>query len=102
MNITKADVIAVLRRSNPNGKEQSIQLYAQSFLEYVEAVFNVEANGTVCAHPRTGQPIENPFCKVKAAAMSSMGKMLKQLDTDPLWKWLEVQNAPALEEGEEQ
>ena len=96
--ITKAEVVEVLRRSNPAGKEQSVQMYAQSFMEYVEAVANVEANGTVCAHPRTGQPMDNPYCKVKAAAMSSMGKMLKQLDTDPLWKWFEIQSSPVLDD----
>ena len=97
VKVSKDEVLGVLRRSNPTAREQSVQLYAQAFLEYVEAVENIERNGTICAHPRTAQPIENPFCRVKAAAMSAMNKMIRQLDSDPLWKWWEIQNAPELD-----
>lgn len=97
MTVKKSEVVEMLRRSNPDAREQTLQLYAQSFVEYVEAQANVEANGTVCAHPRTGQPMENPFCRVKSKSMADMTKLAKSLDTDPLWKWLEFQSAPPVE-----
>jgi len=98
MTPSKADVIEVLRRSNPTAPKQSIQMYAQSFVEYLDAESNIVKNGTVCAHPRTGQPMSNPYCAIKSHAMADMGKLLKQLDTNPLWNWWEIQNAPALDE----
>lgn len=93
MNLT--EVIEILRRDNPDAREQNVRTYAQSFIEYTEAVENLQRLGTVCAHPRTGQPMPNPYADVKRRALGEMQKV-KGLNTDPLWKQHELEGAEEL------
>ena len=45
---------------------------------------NIAKNGNVVAHPRTGQPIENPYIKVRVAAMGQLRK-IRLRKVDALW-----------------
>ena len=44
-------------------------------MTYHEAADNVERNGAMCAHPRTGAPIENPYLKIRASQGAVLAKM---------------------------
>jgi phage terminase small subunit len=60
-------------------------MYADCFMDYQEAAANIAKNGTVVAHPRTGSPIENPYCKVMALAMSQLQKLVRLKNVGALW-----------------
>ena len=61
-----------LTRDTPKAPRDAIEIYAGAFLEYSEASANIEKNGTIVFHPRTGAPIENPYLRVRKAAEASM------------------------------
>jgi phage terminase small subunit len=84
--MTKADVLAILRRDNPKARQQDLVLYADVFTQYREASDNVTANGTVCAHPRTGAPMPNPYAAIQSRALADLGRIKARLMTDALWK----------------
>ena len=71
--IDKPTAIALLAEHNPN-KLHMVGMYVSSFLTYLEAQENIERNGSIVAHPRTGSPMENPYLKVRTAAMNDMLK----------------------------
>jgi len=77
---------ALILDLNPCAKEQDIRIYADAFIDYVSAIENIRRNGTICAHPRTGQPMENPYLKVKAGAITTMAKAKTVTATDLLWE----------------
>ena len=70
---------------NPGAKINDVDTYALQFLTYLEAAENVLTNGTVCAHPRTGAPMENPYLKVRASAISALNKIKRLRKLDRLW-----------------
>lgn len=84
--MTRDEVVAVLRRDNPDAREDDIAMYADSFMDYQQAAANIAEYGTIVAHPRTGAPIENPYGKVKIAAMNSLRKMVRLDNVGALWK----------------
>lgn len=62
-------------------------LYCSVFVTFWEAELNIRQNGTICAHPRTGAPLENPYLRVREQAMKSITAMGKaRLATDRLWR----------------
>lgn len=73
--ITRADVINHLRRENPDGHEHDFAIYADSFLSYQAAAANIAKNGDIVLHPRTGQPIENPYNAIREKAAASLRKI---------------------------
>lgn len=83
MNLSRIrDLIAA---ENPTARVDDVELYARQFLTYLEAAENIEKNGTIVGHPRTGQPMENPYVKVRTAAQSSMQKMKRLRKLNHLW-----------------
>ena len=59
-------------------------IYRDASEVYREAVENVKKNGAVCAHPRTGTPIENPYLKIMAqygALLAKLGPLLSTTTT---------------------
>lgn len=86
-----AKVLEVLRALNPAGHrgraQDAVRMYADAFRDYRAAQANVDANGSIVAHPRTGAPIENPFLKVREAARRSLLDLRAKarLKVDPLW-----------------
>jgi phage terminase small subunit len=84
--MTKDEVLAILRRDNPKSRQQDLVLYADIFVQYREAADNVEKNGSVCAHPRTGAPMPNPFAAVQSRCLADLGRIKSRLNTDALWR----------------
>lgn len=83
--MTRDEVVAVLRRDNPNARADDVAMYADCFADYCEARDNIIKNGNIVAHPRTGQPIENPYIKVKASAMNQLRKITTLRKVAALW-----------------
>lgn len=83
MNLTQ--IRALIVAENPTSRVDDVELYARQFLTYLEAAENIEKNGTIVGHPRTGQPMENPYVKVRTAAQSSMQKMKRLRKLNQLW-----------------
>lgn len=59
-------------------------LYADAFLEYREATWNIEKNGVIVSHPRTSNPIENPYLGIRDRALRKLTS-LKVKGADGLW-----------------
>lgn len=76
---------ALIIADNPAARVDDVELYARQFQTYLEAAENIEKNGTIVAHPRTGQPMENPYVKVRTSAQSSMQKMKRLRKLNLLW-----------------
>lgn len=87
MTIDRSWVAEVLEADNPRARGEALALYAAAFCTYWESEANIRANGLICAHPRTGAPLENPYLKVRDQAMKSIAAMSKaRLQTDRLWR----------------
>lgn len=84
--MNRDEVISILRRDNPAAGFDIIAMYADCFLDYSEAADNLAKNGNIVAHPRTGSPIENPYIKVKASAMSQLRKLARLKNVGALWE----------------
>ena len=69
------NILSELKKENTGKKETDLAIYADALRLYVEAAKNVKENGAICAHPRTGTPLENPYLKV----MASQGKVLASM-----------------------
>lgn len=81
----KSAYVAVLTRDNPGpSKLAAIRIYADAFSEYVEAQRNIDANGVIVFHPRTGSPIDNPFIRARDVAAAKMLRI--KLRADRLWQ----------------
>ncbi len=83
--MTRDEVVESLRRDNPKGGADDIAMYADCFMDYQEAQANIVKNGNIVAHPRTAAPIENPYIKVKANAMTQLRKITKLRHVGALW-----------------
>jgi phage terminase small subunit len=60
-------------------------MYADAFTEYQEAVKNIREKGSIVQHPRTSNPIENPYLVVRDRARAALQKFrLKQAEY--LWQ----------------
>jgi phage terminase small subunit len=82
--MTRAEIIAELKRLNPAAPAHRIAIYADAFLLYREASDNIAKCGAITAHPRTGAPLENPYLKVRAAQSAIMMKI--SLKAGDLWE----------------
>jgi phage terminase small subunit len=82
--MTKDEAVSLLRAENPTRAAGDLEMYAQLFVEYSEAAENIAKNGSIVAHPRTSAPIENPYYKIKLAAMRAM-RSFERLRTSTLW-----------------
>jgi hypothetical protein len=59
--------------------------YADAFLEYSVAMANIDANGVIVGHPRTGSPIENPYLSVRDRALKKLQAFESGDDVAELW-----------------
>jgi len=64
--LSRADVVARLVAAGVRA-DQGV-LYADAFCEFHEAAANIATHGAIVQHPRTANPIENPYLKVRDAA----------------------------------
>lgn len=72
-----------LAKLNPR-REAEVRIYVDTYADYCVAQANIEANGTIVFHPRTGAPIENPYLRIRDRA----GKVItdSRLRTGDLWR----------------
>jgi len=57
--------------------------YADAVLEYREASLNIDEFGAIVKHPRTGNPIENPYLGVRDRALKKLLSL--RVKADFLW-----------------
>lgn len=50
-------------------------LYADAYLEYWEAAENIRTQGAMVLHPRTANPIENPYLRIRDRALERLVAM---------------------------
>lgn len=58
--------------------------YADAFLEYIEASNNILIQGAMVLHPRTANPIENPYLKIRDRALVKLRSM-RGVKAEWLW-----------------
>jgi hypothetical protein len=71
--LDEIDILGELVRDNPSVSRIILRIYLDALQGYLEAAENVEKNGRVCFHPRTGSPIENPYLRI----LNEQGKVLR-------------------------
>lgn len=69
------DIFAELKKDNKQAREVDLRILADALRIYSEASRNVRANGAICAHPRTGAPIKNPYLDVAEKSGATITKM---------------------------
>lgn len=84
--INRAEALQLLQQQNPAVDLGMLSQYVDQFAAYVEAQENISRNGAVCAHPRTGAPMENPYLKVRDNATRLLQKMRRVKNTAELWR----------------
>jgi len=80
--MTKEEIITHLLRLNK--RRDLCAQYADCFLEYQEATKNIDENGLIVQHPRTMNPIDNPYLAVRDRALKKL-QSLRGVITDGLW-----------------
>lgn len=63
--------------------------YAGAFLEYQEAMDNIEKLGSVVTHPRTAAIMPNPYLKIRDGAerrLQAMRKLINIKIIEYIWK----------------
>lgn len=80
--MTKDQVLKILQSQNDQN-DICVQ-YADAYLEYKEATKNIEENGLIVQHPRTMNPIENPYMAVRDRALKKLQSM-RRIETLGLW-----------------
>lgn len=80
----RGEVLSILRSDNPKARSDKLVMYADAYLDYQKARANIEENGTIVAHPRTGTPLENPYMRIMDNAFARMTK-LGVVKADRLW-----------------
>lgn len=80
----KIEITRILTALNRDSDPSVIVIYADLFTDYRAAQKNIDENGCIVFHPKTGAPIVNPFLAVRD---STLGRLLKlDLETGDLWK----------------
>jgi phage terminase small subunit len=80
--ITKEKVVALLVQRG--AKRDRAAFYADAYAEYQEASKNIEEHGTIVQHPRTGNPIENPYLAIRDRALRKL-LSIRGVNTEGLW-----------------
>ena len=65
-------------------RDRAVQ-YADLFEEYSEASENISRNGSIVQHPRTMNPIDNPYLKRRDSARKGLEKF-RYVQAEWLWK----------------
>jgi hypothetical protein len=80
--LSRDDIVAALVERG--AKRDRAVTYADAFLEYREASKNIEENGTIVLHPRTANPVENPYLKIRDRALKKV-QSIRGVKADFLW-----------------
>ena len=83
--MTRDEVMSILRRDNPAGKQDEISMYADFYMDYMEASANIKEHGNIVFHPRTGAPIDNPYVKIKTNAMKQLRTITRLCNVGAIW-----------------
>lgn len=84
------DIEVELCKDNPKARAIDIRMHANALRVYLDASRNIQVNGAICQHPRTGAPIENPFLKVQAAQAAFLSKQ-RNLKSDRVLALLDAE-----------
>lgn len=79
---TRDEVVALLLGKRVR-RDLAVQ-YADAFCEYQEAAANIAQHGAIVQHPRTGNPISNPYLEVRDRALRRLQSM-KNVRAEFLW-----------------
>jgi hypothetical protein len=80
--MTKDQVIEILL--SQNAKRDLCVQYADAFMEYQESTKNIEENGLIVQHPRTMNPMDNPYMSVRDRALKKL-QGLRKVNAVGLW-----------------
>jgi len=80
--MTNAEIVAELVRRGES--KDRATFYADAFLEYREASENIAEHGIIVQHPRTANPIENPYLAIRDRAAKKLDGM-RRVKADFLW-----------------
>lgn len=85
--LTRAGIYAELSRLNPAAPELALQRFAAHLHEYQRAQLNIDENGTIVVHPKSRQPVQNPYIQTRTRAEAAIVRILKDhaLNTAGLW-----------------
>lgn len=77
----------MLLEKNPTARRDVIEMYASVYVDWLESCENIEKNGNIVLHPRTGAPVVNPYIEIKTRSMTSLLKLKEAnyFDADCLW-----------------
>lgn len=64
--------------------EAKATVYTDAYLEYQIATANIAEYGMIVKHPRTGNPIENPYLAIRDRAEKKLSRM-QYLNSRGLW-----------------
>ncbi len=80
--ITREEVQAVLHKNGVAPDRAA--MYADVYLEYQTATVNIAEYGVMVKHPRTGNPVENPYLAIRDRAQKKLAKMFN-VNAKGLW-----------------
>lgn len=80
--MSRTEIVAALVAKRIS-KDLAVQ-YADAFIDYREASANISEHGAVVQHPRTANPIPNPYLPVRDAALRKLQRM-RGVKADFLW-----------------
>lgn len=80
--MTRDEVIEVLLKNRVH-QDMAVQ-YADVYLEYMKSTENIAEYGLIVQHPRTGNPIENPYLRIRDRAEKKLARM-RNIKADGLW-----------------
>jgi phage terminase small subunit len=82
-NLNKATVVKQLIDSGV--RIDLANQYGDAFMEYMNATRNIDEFGVIVKHPRTGNPIENPYLAIRDRALKKLQAM-EMVRADFLWE----------------
>ena len=82
VEIDRAAVVAVLVLAG--ARRDVATLYADAFCEYREASRNIAEHGAIVQHPRTANPIVNPYLVVRDQAWRKL-QIMADVPSAALW-----------------
>ena len=71
----KINTLEELRKDNKSARLVDLNVFANALQLYCQATINIQANGAICAHPRTGTPMENPYLNIQMKYGAIIKKM---------------------------
>ena len=71
------DAAAIVEQLVQAGARRDLAVqYTDAFLEYREASKNISQHGAIVQHPRTANPIENPYLVIRDRALRKLQGMV--------------------------